>query len=156
MSGLRARGNSTQRRLTRTASEAPWSVVALDFGVKRNILRILVDLGCRVTVLPAQSTYAEVMAHAPDGVFLSNGPGDPEPCRYAIDLAQTLMENRMPLFGICLGHQILALASGAMTEKMKFGHHGANHPVQNLADGTVMVTSQNHGFTVSEADLPAP
>ena len=131
------------------------SVVALDFGVKRNILRILVDLGCRVTVLPAQSSYAEVMAQAPDGVFLSNGPGDPEPCRYAIDLAQALMEHRIPLFGICLGHQILALASGAMTEKMKFGHHGANHPVQNLADGTVMVTSQNHGFTVSEADLPA-
>jgi carbamoyl-phosphate synthase small subunit len=123
--------------------------------VKRNILRILVDLGCRVTVLPAQSTYAEVMAHAPDGVFLSNGPGDPEPCRYAIDLAQALMEHQIPVFGICLGHQILALASGAMTEKMKFGHHGANHPVQNLADGTVMVTSQNHGFTVSEADLPA-
>ena len=130
------------------------SVVALDFGVKRNILRILVDLGCRVTVLPAQSTCAEVMSHSPDGVFLSNGPGDPEPCRYAIDLAQTLMEHRVPLFGICLGHQILALASGARTEKMKFGHHGANHPVQNLADGTVMVTSQNHGFTVSEADLP--
>ena len=98
------------------------SVVALDFGVKRNILRILVDLGCRVTVLPAQSSYAEVMAQAPDGVFLSNGPGDPEPCRYAIDLAQALMEHRIPLFGICLGHQILALASGAMTEKMKFGH----------------------------------
>jgi carbamoyl-phosphate synthase small subunit len=130
-------------------------VVALDFGVKRNILRILVDLGCRVTVLPAQSTYEEVMAHSPDGVFLSNGPGDPEPCHYAIELARALMENRVPLFGICLGHQILALASGAMTEKMKFGHHGANHPVQNLADGTVMVTSQNHGFTVSEADLPA-
>jgi carbamoyl-phosphate synthase small subunit len=130
------------------------SVVALDFGVKRNILRILVDLGCRVTVLPAQSTYAEVMSHSPDGVFLSNGPGDPEPCRYAIDLARALMEHRVPLFGICLGHQILALASGARTEKMKFGHHGANHPVQNLADGTVMVTSQNHGFTVSEADLP--
>jgi len=111
-----------------TRPKASLSVVALDFGVKRNILRILVDLGCRVTVLPAQSTYAEVMAHAPDGVFLSNGPGDPEPCRYAIDLAQALMENRMPLFGICLGHQILALASGARTEKMKFGHHGANHP----------------------------
>ena len=136
-------------------TEASLSVVALDFGVKRNILRILVDLGCRVTVLPAQSTYEEVMAHSPDGVFLSNGPGDPEPCHYAIELARALMENRVPLFGICLGHQILALASGAMTEKMKIGHHGANHPVQNLADGTVMVTSQNHGFTVSEADLPA-
>ena len=108
-----------------------FSVVALDFGVKRNILRILVDLGCRVTVLPAQSTFDEVMAHSPDGVFLSNGPGDPEPCDYAIALAGSVMAAKIPLFGICLGHQILALASGAQTEKMKFGHHGANHPVQN-------------------------
>ena len=131
-----------------------FSVVALDFGVKRNILRILVDLGCRVTVLPAQSTFDEVMAHSPDGVFLSNGPGDPEPCDYAIALAGSVMAAKIPLFGICLGHQILALASGAQTEKMKFGHHGANHPVQRLSDGTVMVTSQNHGFTVSETDLP--
>ena len=131
-----------------------FSVVALDFGVKRNILRILVDLGCRVTVLPAQSTFDEVMAHSPDGVFLSNGPGDPEPCDYAIALASSVMAAKIPLFGICLGHQILALASGARTEKMKFGHHGANHPVQRLSDGTVMVTSQNHGFTVSETDLP--
>ena len=133
---------------------SPFSVVALDFGVKRNILRILVDLGCRVTVLPAQSTFDEVMAHSPDGVFLSNGPGDPEPCDYAIALASSVMAAKLPLFGICLGHQILALASGARTEKMKFGHHGANHPVQRLSDGTVMVTSQNHGFTVSETDLP--
>jgi carbamoyl-phosphate synthase small subunit len=136
-------------------SVAPrFHVVALDFGVKRNILRILVDLGCRVTVVPAQSTLGDVLAHKPDGIFLSNGPGDPEPCDYAIDLARSAMAEKIPLFGICLGHQILALASGAKTEKMKFGHHGANHPVQNLADGTVMVTSQNHGFTVSEEGFP--
>ena len=147
-------------QLPATAGEAPeprvpaFSVVALDFGVKRNILRILVDLGCSVTVMPAQSTIDEVMAHAPDGVFFSNGPGDPEPCEYAITLAREVMDRKVPLFGICLGHQILALASGARTEKMKFGHHGANHPVQNLSDKTVMVTSQNHGFTVSEQDLP--
>ena len=147
-------------QLPATAGEAPgprapvFSVVALDFGVKRNILRILVDLGCSVTVMPAQSTIDEVMAHAPDGVFFSNGPGDPEPCEYAIALAREVMDRGIPLFGICLGHQILALASGARTEKMKFGHHGANHPVQNLSDKTVMVTSQNHGFTVSERDLP--
>ena len=147
-------------QLPATAGDAPdrrepvFSVVALDFGVKRNILRILVDLGCTVTVMPAQSTIDEVMAQDPDGVFFSNGPGDPEPCEYAITLAREVMDRRMPLFGICLGHQILALASGARTEKMKFGHHGANHPVKNLADETVMVTSQNHGFTVSEQDLP--
>jgi carbamoyl-phosphate synthase small subunit len=147
-------------QLPATAGDTPdrsapaYSVVALDFGVKRNILRILVDLGCKVTVMPAQSTIDEVMAHAPDGVFFSNGPGDPEPCEYAITLAREVMDRAIPLFGICLGHQILALASGARTEKMKFGHHGANHPVQNLSDRTVMVTSQNHGFTVSEQDLP--
>ena len=147
-------------QLPATAGDAPdrsepvFSVVALDFGVKRNILRILVDLGCTVTVMPAQSTIDEVMAQDPDGVFFSNGPGDPEPCEYAITLAREVMDRGMPLLGICLGHQILALASGARTEKMKFGHHGANHPVQNLADETVMVTSQNHGFTVSEQDLP--
>ena len=147
-------------QLPATAEDAPetrapvFSVVALDFGVKRNILRILVDLGCSVTVMPAQSTIDEVMAHAPDGVFFSNGPGDPEPCEYAITLAREVMDRGIPLFGICLGHQILALASGARTEKMKFGHHGANHPVQNLSDKTVMVTSQNHGFTVSEQNLP--
>ena len=129
-------------------------VVALDFGVKRNILRILVDLGCRVTVMPATSSYDEVMAYNPDGIFLSNGPGDPEPCDYAIDLAQKVMASGLPLFGICLGHQILALASGARTEKMSHGHHGANHPVQDLTNKTVMVTSQNHGFTVSDAELP--
>jgi carbamoyl-phosphate synthase small subunit len=130
-------------------------VVALDFGVKRNILRMLVDRGCRVTVLPAQSDFATVMALSPDGVFLSNGPGDPEPCDYAIALAQQVMAAAIPLFGICLGHQIMALASGAQTQKMKFGHHGANHPVQSLDDGTVMVTSQNHGFTVSEDNFPS-
>jgi len=122
-------------QLPATAGDAPerrepvFSVVALDFGVKRNILRILVDLGCKVTVMPAQSTIEEVMAHTPDGVFFSNGPGDPEPCEYAITLAREVMNRGIPLFGICLGHQILALASGARTEKMKFGHHGANHPV---------------------------
>ncbi len=138
-----------------THAPAPrFHVVALDFGVKRNILRILVDLGCRVTVMPAQSTYADVVALGPDGVFLSNGPGDPEPCDYAIDLARKVMDAGTPLFGICLGHQILALASGAKTEKMSHGHHGANHPVQDLSNGTVMVTSQNHGFTVSDIDFP--
>ena len=147
-------------QLPATAGEAPdrrapaFSVVALDFGVKRNILRILVDLGCTVTVMPAQSTIGDVMAHVPDGIFFSNGPGDPEPCEYAITLAREVMDLGIPLFGICLGHQILALASGALTKKMKFGHHGANHPVQNLSDKTVMVTSQNHGFTVSEQDFP--
>ena len=147
-------------QLPATAGDAPekrapvFSVVALDFGVKRNILRILVDLGCSMTVMPAQSTIDEVLAHAPVGVFFSNGPGDPEPCEYAITLAREVMDRGIPLFGICLGHQILALASGARTEKMKFGHHGANHPVQNLSDKTVIVTSQNHGFTVSEQDLP--
>ena len=137
------------------APPARFHVVALDFGVKRNILRILVDLGCRVTVMPAQSTFDEVAAQSPDGVFFSNGPGDPEPCRYAIDLAQRIMTAGVPLFGICLGHQILALASGAKTQKMSHGHHGADHPVQDLANKTVMVTSQNHGFTVSDTDLPA-
>ena len=131
-----------------------FSVVALDFGIKRNILRMLVDRGCSLTVLPAQSDIEAVCAHNPDGIFLSNGPGDPEPCDYAIELARAAMERGIPLFGICLGHQIMALASGARTEKMKFGHHGANHPVQKLDDGTVMVTSQNHGFTVSEQGLP--
>ena len=134
--------------------EIRFHVVALDFGVKRNILRILVDLGCRVTVVPAQTGFDAVMALKPDGVFLSNGPGDPEPCDYAIELAKQVMAAGKPLFGICLGHQILALASGASTEKMNHGHHGANHPVQDLANKTVMVTSQNHGFTVSDKDLP--
>ena len=139
----------------RPAPATNYNVVALDFGVKRNILRMLADRGCSLTVLPAQSDIDAVCAHKPDGIFLSNGPGDPEPCDYAIALAQAAMARGIPLFGICLGHQILALASGARTEKMKFGHHGANHPVQKLDDGTVMVTSQNHGFTVSEEALPA-
>ena len=132
----------------------PWHVVAYDFGVKRNILRMLVDRGCRLTVVPAQTPAAEVLALNPDGVFLSNGPGDPEPCTYAIDAIQSILETDIPVFGICLGHQLLGLASGATTMKMKFGHHGANHPVQNLDDGTVLITSQNHGFAVDESSLP--
>lgn len=130
-------------------------VTAFDFGVKRNILRILVDLGCKVTVVPATTTAKQVMADRPDGVFLSNGPGDPDPCRYAISAIQEIVTSGMPVFGICLGHQLLALASGAQTYKMKFGHHGANHPVQDLASGRVMITSQNHGFAVNEETLPA-
>nr|WP_222611457.1 glutamine-hydrolyzing carbamoyl-phosphate synthase small subunit [Undibacterium sp. CY21W] len=130
-------------------------VVAFDFGVKRNILRMLAERGCKVTVLPAQSTAAEVLALNPDGVFLSNGPGDPEPCDYAIAAAKELIEKGIPTFGICLGHQIMALASGAKTLKMKFGHHGANHPVQDLDTKQVLITSQNHGFAVDAASLPA-
>ncbi len=130
-------------------------VVAFDFGIKRNILRLLVNRGCRVTVVPAQTPAAEVLAMNPDGVFLSNGPGDPEPCTYAIEAIKTIVATRLPVFGICLGHQLLALASGAKTEKMKFGHHGANHPVQEIATGRVMISSQNHGFAVNEASLPA-
>ncbi|MBT9097194.1 glutamine-hydrolyzing carbamoyl-phosphate synthase small subunit [Methylovulum psychrotolerans] len=129
-------------------------VVAYDFGIKRNILRLLVKRGCRVTVVPAQTPAADVLALNPDGVFLSNGPGDPEPCTYAIDAIRDILATKIPVFGICLGHQLLALASGAKTEKMKFGHHGANHPVQNLATGHVMISSQNHGFAVNEASLP--
>ncbi|MFK7962803.1 MAG: glutamine-hydrolyzing carbamoyl-phosphate synthase small subunit [Burkholderiaceae bacterium] len=131
-----------------------FKVVALDFGVKRNILRLLADRGCEVIVLPAQATLSEVMAHGPDGVFFSNGPGDPEPCDYAIELAQALMAKKMPLFGICLGHQIMALASGARTMKMKNGHHGANHPVKDHDTGRVFITSQNHGFAVDSDSLP--
>lgn len=130
-------------------------VVAYDFGVKHNILRMLVDRGCRLTVVPAKTSAADVLALKPDGVFLSNGPGDPEPCDYAITAIQQLLEQKLPLFGICLGHQLLGLASGAKTVKMKFGHHGANHPVQNTASRQVMITSQNHGFAVDEASLPA-
>lgn len=130
-------------------------VVALDFGVKRNILRLLTRSDARLTVLPATATADEVMALMPDGVFLSNGPGDPEPCDYAIETIRTLLEVGLPIFGICLGHQLLALASGAKTEKMKFGHHGANHPVVDLATGTVMITSQNHGFAVAEDSMPS-
>ncbi|ROR32082.1 glutamine-hydrolyzing carbamoyl-phosphate synthase small subunit [Inmirania thermothiophila] len=129
-------------------------VVAYDFGVKRNILRMLVARGCRVTVVPAATPAEEVLAMAPDGVFLSNGPGDPEPCRYAIEAARTFLGRGVPLFGICLGHQILGLAAGARTVKMKFGHHGANHPVLELDGGRVLITSQNHGFAVDEVSLP--
>ncbi len=130
-------------------------VVAYDFGIKRNILRLLSDYGCRTTVVPAQTSAAEVMALGPDGVFLSNGPGDPEPCDYAIKATRELIEQNMPVFGICLGHQILGLAAGARTVKMKFGHHGANHPVQELESGRVFISSQNHGFAVDESTLPA-
>ncbi len=133
----------------------PHHVVAYDFGVKRNILRMLVDRGCRVTVVPALTPAAEVLKLAPDGVFLSNGPGDPEPCTYAIAAIRELLDTGLPLFGICLGHQLLGLACGARTVKMKFGHHGANHPVQDLDTGRVMITSQNHGFAVDEDSLPA-
>ena len=132
----------------------PWHVVAWDFGVKRNILRMLVDRGCHITVVPAQTPAADVLAMNPDGVFLSNGPGDPEPCDYAIAAIGEVLEHGVPVFGICLGHQLLALASGARTVKMKFGHHGANHPVQDLATSKVMISSQNHGFAVDEASLP--
>jgi carbamoyl-phosphate synthase small subunit len=135
-------------------ADLPWHVVAYDFGVKRNILRMLVDRGCRLTVVPAQTPAAQVLALNPDGVFLSNGPGDPEPCTYAIEAITAILETDIPVFGICLGHQLLGLASGAATVKMKFGHHGANHPVQNLDDGTVLITSQNHGFAVDENALP--
>ena len=130
-------------------------VVAYDFGIKRNILRYLVTAGCRVKVVPARTSAKEVLALNPDGVFLSNGPGDPEPCTYAIDAIAHFLDLEIPLFGICLGHQLLSLACGAKTIKMKFGHHGANHPVLDLASGQVLITSQNHGFCVDEATLPA-
>jgi len=146
---------ATDSHLTRQDSELPYHVVAYDFGVKRNILRMLVSRGCRITVVPAQTPAKDVLALKPDGVFLSNGPGDPEPCDYAINATRELLQSGIPLFGICLGHQILALASGATTVKMKHGHHGANHPVQDLASGEVLITSQNHGFAVDEASLPA-
>lgn len=130
-------------------------VVAYDFGVKKNILRMLAERGCKVTVVPAQTPAADALKHQPDGIFLSNGPGDPEPCDYAIAAAKELIESGTPTFGICLGHQIMALASGAKTFKMKFGHHGANHPVKDLDSGRVSITSQNHGFAVDERSLPA-
>ena len=133
---------------------APYHVVAYDFGIKRNILRLLSDLDCRMTVVPATTTAAEAYSLAPDGIFLSNGPGDPEPCDYAITAIREFLETGTPIFGICLGHQLLSLAAGARTVKMKFGHHGANHPVQDLATGQVMITSQNHGFAVDEESLP--
>ena len=129
-------------------------VVAYDFGIKRNILNMLVDRGCKVTVVPAKTPASEVLAMSPDGVFLSHGPGDPEPCDYAIKAIKEVLETDIPMFGICLGHQLLALACGAQTEKMKFGHHGANHPVQDLDAKTVMISSQNHGFAVNESSLP--
>ena len=134
---------------------ARFHVVAYDFGVKRNILRMLADRGCRLTVLPAKTPAEDVLAMNPDGVFLSNGPGDPEPCTYAIEAIQEILETKIPVFGICLGHQLLGLASGAKTMKMKFGHHGANHPVQDIESGVVMITSQNHGFAIDEHTLPA-
>lgn len=136
--------------------EQKFNIVAYDFGIKTNILRMLVDRGCHVTVVPAQTPIEDVLKHNPDGIFLSNGPGDPEPCTYAIDaIKHIITKTDIPLFGICLGHQLLALASGAQTIKMKFGHHGANHPVQDIEQGTVMITSQNHGFAVDEATLPS-
>jgi carbamoyl-phosphate synthase small subunit len=138
----------------RPEAELPLHVVAYDYGVKRNILRMLVDRGCRVTVLPAKATAEEALALEPDGVFLSNGPGDPEPCDYAISAIAEVVDRGLPTFGICLGHQLLGLASGAKTVKMKFGHHGANHPVQDLETGRVMISSQNHGFAVDEQTLP--
>jgi carbamoyl-phosphate synthase small subunit len=137
-----------------TRRVAPYHVVAYDYGVKRNILRLLSDFDCRMTVVPATTPASEVLALAPDGVFLSNGPGDPEPCDYAITAIREILDTPIPVFGICLGHQLLGLACGARTIKMKFGHHGANHPVQDLSNGRVMITSQNHGFAVDEATLP--
>ncbi|UEL22461.1 glutamine-hydrolyzing carbamoyl-phosphate synthase small subunit [Pseudomonas fluorescens] len=144
----------TDSHATIEASELPYHVVAYDYGVKYNILRMLVERGCRVTVVPAQTPASDVLAMQPDGVFLSNGPGDPEPCDYAIKAIKEVLETEIPVFGICLGHQLLALASGAKTLKMGHGHHGANHPVQDLDTGVVMITSQNHGFAVDEATLP--
>ncbi len=144
-----------ERRSVYTKRIASFHVAALDYGIKRNILRLIADQDCRLTVLPATATADEVLALAPDGVFLSNGPGDPEPCDYAIEAIAKLVDVGVPTFGICLGHQLLGLASGAKTEKMKFGHHGANHPVVEIDSGRVMITSQNHGFAVKEDTLPA-
>jgi len=136
-------------------TDSKYHVVAYDYGVKRNILRMLVDRGCRVTVVPAQTPASDLLAMKPDGVFLSNGPGDPAPCTYAIEAIQEILKTEIPVFGICLGHQLLALASGAKTLKMKFGHHGANHPVKDLDRNVVMITSQNHGFAADLESLPA-
>ncbi|KMJ53383.1 carbamoyl-phosphate synthase [Vogesella sp. EB] len=136
-------------------TETPFHVVAYDFGVKRNILRMLAERGCKLTVVPAETPAKDVLALKPDGVFLSNGPGDPEPCDYAISAIRDILDTKLPVFGICLGHQLLGLATGGKTSKMKFGHHGANHPVQDLDSGRVMITSQNHGFQVDEASLAA-
>jgi carbamoyl-phosphate synthase small subunit len=131
-----------------------FQVIACDYGIKRNILRILADAGCHLTVVPAKASAREILREKPDGVFLSNGPGDPDPCDYAIEAIREILPTKIPVFGICLGHQLLGLATGAKTSKMKFGHHGANHPVQDLATGRVLITSQNHGFTVDENSLP--
>ncbi|ERK12420.1 Carbamoyl-phosphate synthase small chain [Pantoea sp. AS-PWVM4] len=139
----------------KSAAELPFHVVAYDFGAKRNILRMLVDRGCRLTVVPAQTSAEDVLKLNPDGIFLSNGPGDPEPCDYAISAIQSFLNTDIPVFGICLGHQLLALASGAKTIKMKLGHHGGNHPVKDLDNNTVMITAQNHGFAVDDSNLPA-
>ena len=139
---------------TQQADSAKYKVVAYDYGVKRNILRMLVDRDCELLVVPAKTSAEDVLAMRPDGVFLSNGPGDPEPCDYAISAIQNILETQVPVFGICLGHQLLALASGARTMKMKFGHHGANHPVEDIQNNVVMITSQNHGFAVDEDSLP--
>ena len=146
--GFDQRGRIMSRRV------APYHVVAYDFGIKRHIMRILSDLDCRLTVVPATTPAALALAHAPDGIFLSNGPGDPEPCDYAITAIQEILDTSVPVFGICLGHQLLALAAGAKTLKMKFGHHGANHPVLHESSGQVMITSQNHGFAVDAETLP--
>ncbi len=148
--GTWARGEGHRKNIP-----ARFKVVAYDYGIKRNILRMLTDRGCALTVVPAQTPAAEVLRMQPDGVFLSNGPGDPEPCDYAIAAIREIVETGLPVFGICLGHQLLGLASGGLTIKMKFGHHGANHPVQDLDSGHVMITSQNHGFAVDAASLPA-
>jgi len=142
------------RSAKKSSNNKTFNVVAYDFGVKRNILRILAESGCHLTVVPAQTPASEVLAKKPDGVFLSNGPGDPEPCDYAIAAISELVASKLPVFGICLGHQLLSLAMGAKTVKMKFGHHGANHPVQCLETQRVMISSQNHGFAVDEASLP--
>ncbi|WP_420834764.1 glutamine-hydrolyzing carbamoyl-phosphate synthase small subunit [Erwinia piriflorinigrans] len=144
-----------ERPEAKAESALPYHVVAYDYGVKRNILRMLVDRGCRLTVVPAQTSAEDVLKLNPDGVFLSNGPGDPEPCDYAITAINRLLETNIPLFGICLGHQLLALASGAQTVKMKLGHHGGNHPVKDHDNNTVMITAQNHGFAVDDSNLPA-
>ena len=138
----------------RNPADLPHHVVAFDYGVKRNILRLMVDRGCRITVVPATTSAEDVLAMQPDGVFLSNGPGDPEPCDYAIRAIEAILKTDIPVFGICLGHQLLGLASGAKTSKMKFGHHGANHPVIDLGDQSVAITSQNHGFAVDESSMP--
>ena len=144
----------TDNYTTLSNDDADYHVVAYDYGIKKNILRMMVDRGCRVTVVPAQTPASDVLSMNPDGVFLSNGPGDPEPCDYAIEAIQEILDKKVPTFGICLGHQLLSLASGASTLKMKFGHHGANHPVQDLNNKKVMITSQNHGFAVDESTLP--